>query len=71
MHRALMISLVLMVIAAAFLTVAQIWFPLVGWDTYIKAMITLGVLAAGAGLLIVILSDLGQSKKLKDDHYLD
>lgn len=69
--RALMIALILMVAAGTLLTILQIWTDIVGWDLYVKAMITFAVLGTGAGLLMMIVSDLGRRKKMKDEGYLD
>lgn len=66
-----MISLLIIVIAGAALTVLQIWTSIIGWDDYIKAMLTLGVLGVGIGLVMVIGADMGQHNKMKDENYLD
>lgn len=60
-----------LVIAQAALTVGQIWGPIIDWGTYLKVTATLGLAFLVIGLVIVIKSDLGNKKKLKDENYLD
>ncbi len=67
----MLIGLVLIVIASAGLTIAQLWFPVVSWDNYIKLIVTFGIVALVLGFLIIIKADFGEKKKLKDENYLD
>lgn len=64
-------ALIALVVAAAGLTIGQIWGPLMGWDTYFKVLGTMGIIFLVIGLVVIIKSDLGQHKKLKDENYLD
>ncbi len=71
MHKAMLTGLVLVVLAGAGLTIAQLWYPIVSWDNYVKLLITFGIVALVLGFLIIIKADFGEHKKLKDDNYLD
>lgn len=71
LNKIMMVSLIVMVAIAAIMTVLQIWTSVISWDVYMKAMMTLGVFSVGCGLLLMIVSDLGKKKKMKDENYLD
>jgi large-conductance mechanosensitive channel len=71
MHKAMLAGLVLIVLASAGLTIAQLWIPVVSWDNYIKLIVTFGIVALVLGFLIIIKADFGEKKKLKDENYLD
>lgn len=71
MHNTLLSTLIALVLGAAGLTIVQMWVPFLDWDVYVKAIITVGILALVIGFLIIIKADLGEHKKLKDDNYLD
>jgi len=67
----MLLGLALVVLAGAGLTIAQLWFPVVSWDNYIKILLTLGIIALVLGFLIIIKADFGEHKKMKDENYLD
>ncbi len=71
MHKPLMIAIITLVCLTAFLFIAQIWVPIMDWSTFIKLMITLGVLIVLLALFMILSSDLANRKKLKDEDYLD
>lgn len=71
MHKTLMIALVVLVCGIGVLTIAQVWGFGPGWDTYTKAVVTMGILVLMAAFGMVIKADFGQHKKLKDENYLD
>ncbi|MGH1399196.1 MAG: hypothetical protein ACRBCT_08285 [Alphaproteobacteria bacterium] len=71
MHRYMLIGLVGLVLVGALLTILQMWTGLIGWDVFIKLIITLGILVLVLGFLMVIKADLGEHKRLKDENYLD
>ena len=71
MHQVLLKTLIGLVVAAALLTIVQIWGTFISWDMYGKAIVTLGILVLLIGFLLVVKIDFGQQKKLKDDNYLD
>lgn len=71
MHKALLYTLIGIVILSALLTIGQLWFMTLSWDIFIKAIVTCGILALLIGFLIIIKADFGEHKKLKDENYLD
>ena len=71
MHKSMLLGLAIVVLAGAGLTIAQLWFPVVSWDNYIKILLTLGIIALVLGFLIIIKADFGEHKKMKDENYLD
>ncbi|MBI1300389.1 MAG: hypothetical protein GC137_01910 [Alphaproteobacteria bacterium] len=71
MKQPFLYAIMIMVCAAAFITIIQMWFPFMSWDNYFKAIITLAILTVVAAFVLVIKSDLGQHKKMKDENYLD
>lgn len=71
MHQKLLIALVGLVVLGSLLTIGQVWGPVMSWDVYIKAVITIGITVLLLGFLLVVKADLGQHKKLKDENYLD
>lgn len=71
MHKSMLLCLAVVVLAGAGLTIAQLWFPVVSWDNYIKILLTLGIIALVLGFLIIIKADFGEHKKMKDENYLD
>lgn len=71
MHQALLKTLIALVVAAGLLTIGQIWGEVLSWDTYVKAVITLGILVLLIAFLLVVKMDFGQQKRLKDENYLD
>lgn len=71
MHKTLLTAIVGLVIASALLTVAQIWGFGIGWDTYIKLIITLGIAVLVLAFVMIAKADLGDHKKMKDENYLD
>jgi len=71
MNRILLITIVVLVALGALLTVGQIWGLGLDFDLYIKAVITIGILVLLIAFLLVVKSDLGDHKKMKDENYLD
>lgn len=71
MHKALLYTVVGCVIAAAILTVIQMWTSALDWGDYIKILGTLGIVLLVAGFLLVVKSDFGDNKSLRDKNYLD
>jgi len=71
MNRILLITIVVLVALGALLTVGQVWGLGLDFDLYIKAVITIGILVLLIAFLLVVKSDLGDHKKMKDENYLD
>lgn len=71
-HRTLLIAIIIMVIASGALTIAMLWAPtLVNAATFFKLIGTLGILIVLAALVLVLKTDLGKNKSLKDNNYID
>ncbi|MFP4313737.1 MAG: hypothetical protein ACLFR0_05350 [Alphaproteobacteria bacterium] len=71
MHKAMLITIIALVVLGALLTIAQIWVPLFSWDIYAKIIVTFLILCVVLGLVMVLKTDLGEHKKMKDENYLD
>ncbi len=71
MHQTLLKAIIVMVCIGALISIAQIWTIFLAWDVFFKALITLGILIVLAGFILVVKSDLGSHKKMKDENYLD
>ncbi len=71
MHQTLLKAIIIMVCLGALISIAQIWVVFLPWDVFFKALITLGILIVLAGFILVVKSDLGSHKKMKDENYLD
>lgn len=71
MHKTLLLIIIGLIVLAALLGITQLWVPLLSWDIFAKAMITIVIVVVVLGLLMVLKNDLGEHKNLKDDNYLD
>lgn len=71
MHKNLLYTVIGCVIAMAALTIIQIWGSILSWDVFVKLIGTLGIVVLVAGFLLVVKSDFGEHKKMKDENYLD
>ena len=71
MHKPLLYTVIGCVLGGAALTILQMWTQLLQWDAFIKILGTLGIVLLVAGFLLVVKSDFGDTKKLKDQNYLD
>ena len=71
LHKPFFIALVATVVARAVLIILKIWEVPLPEDMFMKIIMTLGVLIVLFGFLLVVNSDFGQHKKLKDENYLD
>lgn len=71
MHKNLLYAVIGCVIAMAALTIIQIWGSILSWDVFVKLIGTLGIVVLVAGFLLVVKSDFGEHKKMKDENYLD
>lgn len=70
-HKYLLMTLIGSVLLTAALTILQIWFNIIGWDNFMKAIGTLAIVFVLVGFLMVVGHDFGSKKKLKDENYLD
>lgn len=71
MHKASLYTIIGCVVAAALLTVIQMWTFALPWDVFLKILGTLGILIVLLGFLLVVGIDFGDHKRLKDENYLD
>ena len=71
MHQYMLKAIIAMVSGGALLSIAQIWGPILSWDNYFKIVITLSILVVLAAFILVVKSDLGSHKKMKDENYID
>lgn len=71
LHRGLVIGLIGLVMLAAFLIILSIWGVVFDGELLFKLLATIGVLVVLAGFLLVIKSDFGEHKKLKDENFID
>lgn len=70
MHRLLVLSLIGLAIAASVFAILGIWGVDLG-EFFWKALATLGVLGLLIGFLLVVRSDFGEHKRLKDNDFID
>jgi len=71
MHKLFLILLVATFILAAGIAIGQMWFSIFSGDVFFKALATLAILFVVLGFFMVVKSDFGSFKKLKDQNYLD
>ena len=71
MHNILLKLIIGTVLLATVLGLLQMWFSIMPVVIFTKLMITLGAIAIISAFLLVIGIDLGSTKKLKDENYLD
>ncbi|MGB0720368.1 MAG: hypothetical protein ACPGRX_07840 [Bdellovibrionales bacterium] len=71
LHKPFFFALVATVCGIAALVILKIWGVELPEDLFFKILATLGVLILLFGFLLVVNSDFGQHKKLKDENYLD
>lgn len=70
LHRALIIFIIGLAVTGAALVILQIWGVDLG-DLLYKLLATIGVLILLAGFLLVVKSDFGEHKRLKDNNFID
>ena len=71
LHKPFFFSLVGLVCIGAGIIIMKIWGFSLPDDLFFKILGTLAVLILLFGFLLVVNSDFGQHKKLKDENYLD
>lgn len=71
LHKPFFFTVVALVCGAAVLVILHIWGIALPEDLFFKIFATMGVLILLFGFLLVVNSDFGQHKKLKDENYLD
>ena len=71
LHKPFLFVLITLVCGVAGIVIAQIWGITLPDELFFKILATLGVLILLFGFLMVVNSDFGQHKKLKDDNFID
>ena len=71
LHKPFFFGLIGLVCIGAGLVIMKIWGIELPEDLFFKILATLAVLILLFGFLLVVNSDFGQHKKLKDENYLD
>lgn len=71
MHKPLLFTVIGCVLVGALLTILQMWTMMFDWSAFIKILGTLAIILVVAGFLLVVKSDFGEQKKLKDENYID
>ncbi len=71
MDKFFMHILIALLVLIGAVTLMQIWVPFISWDIYIKLIGSAVVIGIVLGLIVVLKSDLGEKKKMKDENYLD
>lgn len=71
MHKPLLYTVIGCVLLGAAITILQMWTMMFEWSAFIKILGTLGIVLLVAGFLLVVKSDFGDHKKLKDENYID
>jgi len=71
LHKPFLIVLITLVCGVAAIVIAKIWGIELPDDLFFKILATFGVLILLFGFLMVVNSDFGEHKKLKDEHYID
>lgn len=64
-------SIIFIVVLAALLTIAQVWGIGLSFEDYIKCIATLGILAALMGFLMLARREMIDTKRLRDENYID
>ncbi len=71
LHRALVLSLIGLVLLAGLIVILNIWGIGIGPDMIFKVLATIGVLILVIGFLLVVKMDFGEHKRLKDNDFID
>lgn len=71
LHRALVIGLIGLVTLGCALLILSIWGVVFDGELLFKLLATIGVLVVLAGFLLVVRSDFGEHKRLKDENFID
>ena len=71
MHRALVLSLIGLVLLGGLLIILSIWNVGIEPDFIFKLLATVGILILIIGFLLVVKMDFGEHKRLKDNDFID
>lgn len=70
-RRWMLMGLIGIAVICGSLCIAQMWWQVMEWSLFIKINITMAVLVALDGFLLAVSEDLGTTRQLKDDKYID
>lgn len=71
LHRALVLSLIGLVLLGGLLIILSIWDIAITGDMLFKTLATIGILILVIGFLLVVKYDFGEHKRLKDNDFID
>jgi hypothetical protein len=71
LHRALVIGLIGLVSLGCVLLILSIWGVVFDGEILFKMLATIGILVVLLGFLLVVKSDFGEHKRLKDENFID
>ncbi len=71
LHRALVIGLIGLVSLGCILLILSIWGVVFDGELLFKMLATIGILVVLMGFLLVVKSDFGEHKRLKDENFID
>lgn len=70
-RRLMLFALMGMGVFCGALCIAQMWWTIMDWTDFTKVLITAIVLIVLDGFIMAVWEDLGTTRKLKDDKYID
>lgn len=70
-RRVMLFALMGMAVFCGALCIAQMWWTVMDWTAFMKVLITVVVLIGLDGFIMAVWEDLGTTRKLKDDKYID
>lgn len=70
-RRIMLFALMGMAVFCGALCIAQMWWTVMDWTAFMKALITIVILIGLDGFIMAVWEDLGTTRKLKDDKYID
>ena len=70
-RRIMLFALMGMGVFCGALCIAQMWWTIMDWTAFMKILITVVVLIVLDGFVMAVWEDLGTTRKLKDDKYID
>jgi hypothetical protein len=71
LHRALVLSLIALVLFGGTIIILSIWGVMIDGDALFKLLATIGILILVIGFLLVVKTDFGEHKRLKDNDFID
>lgn len=69
--RFMLYALIVMGFVSGVLIVVQMWWAVLAWESFGKIIVSMLILAGLIGFYMAVSEDFGNSRKLKDDKYID